>query len=118
MNEANSHNYDVSFMTYSPKLINIKRYSIPIVQSEFVKNKLNFLDISKATGLDNINTKYLKLLATVIAPILTHINFKVAKALVIPIRKNRVTCEKSKSRPISILPIIFLILEKHIIYLL
>ena len=106
------------------KLINVERFSIPPVSTDFVLHHLNNLDSSKATGVDNINSKFLRMSASMIAPSLTHIfncsinfhivpnAFKIAK--VIPIYKKGDKMEVLNYRPISILPTISLILEKHV----
>ena len=70
-----------------------------------------------------INAIFFKLSATVIVPFLTHIfncsiqsqtfpnSFKVAK---IPIYKKGDNCNTSNYRPISILPYISVVLERHV----
>ena len=110
--------------TIENKLSNIERFTIPLVSVEFVERQLKSLDTSKSTGVDNLNAKYLKLSASLIAPILTHTfncsfnsnsfpkSFKLAK--VIPIFKKGDKQDKNNYRPISILPIISLILERHV----
>ena len=115
---------DSFITTIENKLSNIKRFAIPFVSVEFVERQLKSLDTSKSTGVDNLNAKYLKISASVIAPILTHIfncsfnsnkfpkSFKLAK--VIPIYKKGDKHDKNNYRPISILPIISLILERHV----
>ena len=63
------------------KLSNITSFSIPFDTVDYVETQLKLLDTTKATGIDNINAKYLKLSAAVIAPVLTHI-FNLALILV------------------------------------
>ena len=55
------------------KLSNITSFSIPFDTVDYVETQLKLLDTTKATGIDNINAKYFKLSAAVIAPVLTHI---------------------------------------------
>ena len=50
-------------------LSNITSFSIPFVTVDYVEARLKLLDTTKATGIDNINAKYLKLSASLI----THI---------------------------------------------
>jgi hypothetical protein len=106
------------------KLKNIPQFAISPVSLEFVYYELNRLDVCKSTGADNINAKFLKLSADIIAPILTKLfNFSISSgdfpislkiAKVIPIYKRGSKADKCNYRPISILPVISLILERHV----
>mgnify|MGYP000514790099 CR=1 FL=1 len=86
--------------------------------TQFVEQQLHSLNVTKATGIDNINVKYLNNSASIIAPILTHRckcsvrSFKTAK--VTPIFKKGDTREQSNNRPTSVLPVMSLILERHV----
>ena len=79
--EINGIHYNVNMGTYnstrntelhvlqqfiSSKLVNVSKFCIPYVTINFVEK----LNTSKATEYDNINTRFLKLSATVIAPFL------------------------------------------------
>ena len=106
------------------KLKHVKPFDIPPVTNDFVLKQLQTLDISKATGTDGLSGRFLKLSSFIIAPILTHIfnlsiatqkvpiSFKMAK--VIPIYKTGSKSKKENYRPISILPSVSLILERHV----
>ena len=48
-------------------------FNLVHVDYEYVFNQLTKLSIDKATGLDNIPSKLLKLAAPVITPIITHL---------------------------------------------
>lgn len=100
------------------------KFSIPLISTQFVEQQLKSLDCNKSTGSDGISARFLKLSASIIAPILTALfnrcisgslypkAFK--KAKVIPIYKKGPKEDKSNYRPISVLPIISLIFERHV----
>jgi len=102
----------------------ISPFTIPQVSLSFVENQLKSLDIGKSTGSDDLSARFLKLSASIIAPVLTKIynnsintcifpqEFKNAK--VVPIYKKGLKNDKANYRPISILPIIALIFERHV----
>ena len=106
------------------KLKDSPPFTIPPISCEFVLTELRKLNTSKSTGCDNINAKFLKLAASIIAPILTKLfnlslssgvfpdAFKVAK--VIPIYKSGPKSVKGNYRPISVLPVMSLIFERHV----
>ena len=108
----------------SPKLVNVSKFCIPYVTIDFVETQLKQFNTSKAIGYDNINARFLKRSASVIAPFLTHIfncsiqsqtfpnAFNVAK--VVPIYKKGDKCNTSNYRPISLLPFISLVFERHV----
>ena len=85
----------------SPKLVNVSKFCIPYVTIDSVETQMKQFNTSKAIGYDNINARFLKLSASVIAPFLIHIfncsiqsqtfpnAFKVAK--VVPIYKSLIT---------------------------
>jgi len=68
-----SANNDLLYAENLATLSNITSFSIPFDTVDYVETQLKLLDTTKATGIDNINAKYLKLSAAVIAPVLTHI---------------------------------------------
>ena len=82
------------------------------------------LDISKSTGSDQISAKFLQMAAPIIAPALTQIfnlsiskaqfpsPFKLARA--VPIHNKGPKLDYTNYRPISVLPITSLILERHV----
>ena len=73
-----SSNNDLLYAENLAKLSNITSFSIPFVTVDYVETQLKLLDTTKATGIDNINAKYLKLSVVVTAPVLTHIYITVA----------------------------------------
>ena len=92
---------------------------------EQVLHLLRCLDTGKANGPDNISARMLKETASSIAPSLTHLfNLSIAKgqfpklwktASVVPIPKSSNNKHSpSGYRPISLLPIVSKLLEKHI----
>ena len=99
-------------------------FQIPHITTSFIDNQLISLDISKSTGSDDLSANFLKLAHNIIAPILCKIlNLSIdtssypqafKKAKVIPIHKKGTKCDKNNYRPISILPIISLIFERHV----
>ena len=68
-----SANNDLLYAENLAKLSNITSFSIHFVNVDYVESQLKLLDTTKTTGIDNMNAKYLKLSAAVIAPVLTHI---------------------------------------------
>lgn len=99
-------------------------FKIPLIDIATLTTSIKSLDINKATGLDGLSPKMLKLSAEVVAPSLVHlINISILEgkfpdilkvAKLNPIHKNGPKNEPSNYRPISILPIISKIIEKHI----
>ena len=89
-----------------------------------IKKSLNNLKVSKATGVDGIPAKILKLSSNIISPSLTYIfNLSIStgifvddwkKAKVIPIYKSEDRKKCENYRPISILPIISKVFEKEV----
>ena len=99
-------------------------FNLVHVDYDYVFNQLTKLSNDKATGLDNIPSKLLKLAAPVIAPIITHLinhSFTTCKfpscwkrAKVIPVFKAGDHCDPSNYRPISILVVISKIAERAV----
>lgn len=108
----------------SSKLPEGVNFQIPEITNGFVFKSLMNLDTCKATGLDGISAYMLKLAAREITGSLTHILNNSIKtsvfptqwkhAKVIPIYKNDSSLEVSNYRPISILPVLSKILERHV----
>ena len=102
---------------------NIK-FKIPLITAASLKCAFEQLDTSKATGLDGLSPKILKLSAEKVAPSLANIInlsfqdsqfpdiLKIAKLF--PIHKSGAKNDPSNYRPISILPVISKVIEKHI----
>ena len=99
-------------------------FDIKPLNQTYVQNQLSTLDISKATGLDDLSAKMLRLSSHIIAAPLTQIfNLSIETKMFPDILKNaKVTpcfkkgdkTDKTNYRPISILPIISKIIERHI----
>ena len=90
-----------------------------------VVESLNKLDVSKSTGLDGLGPRILKLITPIISKSICHIiNLSIMtgtfptilkQARVIPIHKSGNTEDPGNYRPISILPTLSKIIEKHVV---
>ena len=99
-------------------------FSIPFITTEQVMSYIRILDPSKATGLDGLGPKIIKLAANSISPFIsTLINKSIISgtflsqlkcAKVFPIFKGGSKSDPSNYRPISILPTVSKIFEKHV----
>ena len=99
-------------------------YTIPHIAPEQVTHYINNLDCSKATGLDGIGPRILKLSAHVVSPSIAELINKsivtgcfpsqLKQAKVLPIYKGGDKSDPSNYRPISILPTTSKIFEKHV----
>ena len=99
-------------------------FNIPYITEDFVYKFLTSLDNNKATGIDNISSKIVKISAPVITKHLTEIcNHSIRnscfpsiwkKARVTPLHKRNSTDDPENYRPISILPLLSKVLEKHV----
>ena len=99
-------------------------FDIPLVSASFIFQQLQNLKVNKATGIDDISARYLILSASVISqPLATILNVSIAhgtypndlkKAKVTPIFKKGEKHDINNYRPISVLPIITGIFERHI----
>ena len=99
-------------------------FHIPLITIQQVIEDLKSIPNNKATGLDGIGIKPLKLALNVIAPSVTHINnssipsgtfsinFKRAK--LIPVYKKDSVHDRNNYRPISNLPMISKPLDRHV----
>ena len=100
------------------------QFSIPLMKLSDLITAMKPLDMTKATGLDGLTPKILKSSLEIIAPaILKFINisllngqlpesFKLAK--IKPIHKGGPKSDPSNYRPISVIPVLSTIIEKHI----
>ena len=111
---------------YNQTLQNASEFCISVVTEFFIQQQLQNLKVTKATGLDDISAKYLKLSAPIICKPLTKIlNLSIKtnsypdmlkKAKVSPIFKKGSRADINNYRPISVLSIINSIFERHISY--
>ena len=106
------------------KLSSEVKFDIPPISVTYVKNQLASLDPTKATGLDGLSAKFLRISSSVIAAPLTKIlNLSIStgifpdsfkKAKVTPCFKKGDKSDKSNYRPISVLSLLSKIIEKHV----
>ena len=99
-------------------------FTIPLVNYSFVNTYLSYMDVTKATGLDSIGPRLLKIAPNILTPSITYIINKSIEsgifpdtwknAKVNPIFKNGEKDNVNNYRPISILPTLSKIIEKWI----
>ena len=99
-------------------------FQIPFITTEQVCSFINKLDSSKATGLDGLGPRILKLANNCLAPSIADLINKsimtgrfptqLKKAKILPIHKGGSKSDPSNYRPISILPTVSKIFEKHV----
>ena len=99
-------------------------FDLHAITKSYVQTQLSSLDISKATGLDDLSAKMLRLSSHIIAAPLTQIINLSIKTKIFPdsLKHAKVTpcfkkgdkSDKTNYRPISILPIISKLIERHI----
>ena len=99
-------------------------FNVPPLTSYFVKKQINLMSSTKATGLDKVPVRLLKLCVNEIADSLTSIinlSFETATfpdiwkiARVTPIYKSGGKSLQLNYRPISVLPVISKICERHV----
>ena len=99
-------------------------FKIPLITSEQVLSFINKLDPAKATGIDGLGPKIIKLAANVLSPSIAMLitkslltgtfpsQFKLAK--IFPIHKGGDKTDPLNYRPISILPTVSKIFERHV----
>ena len=100
------------------------QFKIPLMTHNHLLSIINSLDATKATGLDGVSPKTIKITAAVIAPsLLKIINIGIQtgsfpqllkNAKLFPIYKGGPNNDPSNYRPISILPVISKVIEKHV----
>ena len=120
----NPSNHDKLKEFCNGKISNDTTFEIPSVNKEKVLKYLSNVDISKATGTDNIGPRLLKLAAPCIAEGITFIcnssirsscfPDKWKEAKVSPLHKSGPLEEINNYRPISILPVLSKVLERHV----
>ena len=99
-------------------------FKIPLMKLAYLKSSINSLDATKATGLDGLTPKIIKLSVDIISPSLLEIinmslltgsfpdSLKLAKLH--PIYKGETKSDPANYRPISILPVVSKLIEKHV----
>ena len=100
------------------------KFTIPLMKLSDLKSCINSLDASKTIGLDGISPRIIKLSSEIISSTLLDIinasfitgNFpdSLKSARIHPIHKGGAKCDPANYRPISILPVISKIIEKHV----
>jgi len=99
-------------------------FKIPLMTERHVQQFIKNLDASKATGIDGIDAKFIKLSGPYIVNILMQIcNLSIATgtfpaswklAKVTPLHKKDTRDDPNNYRPISILPVLSKLLERHV----
>ena len=118
------HSLDYLVDFISSKFSENSSFTIPPLSDDFVLDKLQHLSSNKASGLDGLNSHFLKIAASSISPSLTKIlNLSIATGIfpnlwkiakVTPLFKDGSLFECSNYRPISVLSIISKIIERHV----
>ena len=99
-------------------------FTIPEISREKVSKFLTNIDVSKATGCDQIGPRLIKIAAPYITDSITHIcNQSIRDSVfpnkwkegkVAPLHKTGAKDDVNNYRPISVLPVLSKILEKHV----
>ena len=121
---TDSNEYDTTTIDHNieNKIPDNIEFSISRVSTAFIKSQLENLKTNKATGIDVISAKFLKMAATIICkPPLLDLSIQTGtypemlkKAKVTPIFKTGDKSDPNNYRPISVLPVISSIFERHI----
>ena len=119
-----SSNFDKLSEMVNSRINSDDTFSIPQLTEEEVCSYLRNLNTHKATGLDGLSHKILKMSTYLIAPSLTKIfnkslssgmfptKWKTSK--IIPIYKSGAKCDVNNCRPIAILCAVSKVLERHV----
>jgi hypothetical protein len=115
---------DILKESIASKLPHDIKFSIPYATEEQIMKALKSLDVDKATGIDDISAKYIRMSAPVLARHLCIIINNSIKtgvfpnlwkhAKVFPVFKSGQQTDMNNYRPISILTILSKIIEKHV----
>ena len=128
LNANNSHgstlNNDKIGQFIDSKVPGHIQFNLPFINTEQVKSYINKLELSKATGLDGLGPRIIKLAIDLLSPSIARLinrsietgvfpsQLKIAK--VFPVFKGGEKSDPSNYRPISILPTVSKIFEKHV----
>ncbi|CAB4041675.1 Hypothetical predicted protein, partial [Paramuricea clavata] len=98
-------------------------FSVPVITISQVIKTIMKINPHKASGIDKISARLLRIVAPVIAPSITRIiNMSLSTgkfpsrwktAMVTPLYKKGTECDPSNYRPISVLPILSKVIERH-----
>ncbi len=98
-------------------------FSVPVITISQVIKTIMKINPHKASGIDKISARLLRIAAPVIAPSITRIiNMSLSTgkfpsrwktAMVTPLYKKGTECDPSDYRPISVLPILSKVIERH-----
>ena len=123
-NDTAQHDFQPLTHFVKTKLPPDNMFQIPLITKQAVFKFLSTLDVKKSAGVDGISAHMLKLSAPYITHIITEIcNLSITKnqfpndwktAVVTPLFKKGSTDDPGNYRPISILPILSKLLERHV----
>ena len=123
-NDTAQHDFQPLTHFVKTKLPPDNMFQIPLITKQAVFKFLSTLDVKKSAGVDGISAHMLKLGAPYITHIITEIcNLSITKnqfpndwktAVVTPLFKKGSTDDPGNYRPISILPILSKLLERHV----
>ena len=123
-NDTTQHDFQPLTHFVKTKLPPDNMFQIPLITKQAVFKFLSTLDVKKSAGVDGISAHMLKLSAPYITHIITEIcNLSITKnqflndwktAVVTPLFKKGSTDDPGNYRPISILPILSKLLERHV----
>ena len=112
----------ISFV--SKRKISNAKHAFPPITPNQTKRLIEAIPSSKATGVDGVSARILKIAAPALAPSLAKlINICIAsgtfptawkQAKVTPIHKQKSKTDKNNYRPISVLPVLSKIFERHL----
>ena len=123
-NDTAQHDFQPLTHFVKTKLPPDNMFQIPLITKQAVFKFLSTLDVKKSAGVDGISAHMLKRSAPYITHIITEIcNLSITKnqfpndwktAVVTPLFKKGSTDDPGNYRPISILPILSKLLERHV----